>query len=341
MSITDVMSIMTETIGLHSARVNHSLKVTKPLRACDTAEDKIKFPCIIMPKIDGVRSVKFTEVLTARTLKKHKNVAITEKYSDPVFDGLDGEMAADVPTHPDLCRLTMSRTGTIKGSGEITWWIFDCVTDETSCLSYLERYQEAYSRVSLIKSLHGDKYDVRIVPALIVNNIEQLLVKEAEWLEEGYEGIVGRFVGAQHKNGRATERESWFWRIKRFVEEEAVITGITEAMTNNNEVTINELGNSTRSTHKENKTPKGMLGTMIGEVLKDIYFEDRLLFTKGQEITISPGSMTETEKIAAFLDPSLVVRKISKFKFFPKGVKDKPRFPNHVVFRDSTDFDGE
>ena len=63
-------------------------------------------------------------------------------------------------------------------------------------------------------------------------------------------------------------------------------------------------------------------GEIIAEILED-----------GQEITVSPGSLTEEEKKFYFENKGRIIGRITKYKFFPKGMKDKPRFPNHQSFR--------
>jgi len=64
----------------------------KPMLACDWFEEKIKFPCIIQPKVDGVHSVNRHGKLLGRSLKPHDNLFITQQYSKPEFHGFCGEM---------------------------------------------------------------------------------------------------------------------------------------------------------------------------------------------------------------------------------------------------------
>ena len=88
----------------------------KPMLACDWHQQKVKFPLTAQPKVDGVRSLNQNGLLTGRSLKKHENIYITEKYSRKEFHGFDGEMAVgDDPGHPDLCRMTSKALRTREG----------------------------------------------------------------------------------------------------------------------------------------------------------------------------------------------------------------------------------
>ncbi len=99
----------------------------KPMLAEDYVESKLKFPLIAQPKIDGVRGLNLEGQLTGRSLKAHKNLYTTAFFSQKPFKGLDGELAAQAETHPDLCRLTTSAVGTIDGEPFTLWHCFDLI----------------------------------------------------------------------------------------------------------------------------------------------------------------------------------------------------------------------
>jgi ATP-dependent DNA ligase len=302
-----------------------------PMLASDAVETKLVFPVGVQPKIDGVRSHNPKGVLLARSCKKHRNKYTTAFYSTQEHTGLDGEMAAQLETHPALCRLTSSALSTSEGSPFTLWWCFDFVGPQTAGLPYEERYMFLQTYVSSMHSL-GKCGHVRVVPMYIANNLEELLGFEAQWLEEGYEGIIIRNLSGQHKNGRSTVREGGLLRIKRFIEEEARVVGITEGEHNENEAQSNELGRTFRSSHQENKVPNGRVGSLQCVILKD-----SKLFKEGQEINVSKGEMTDEESKEFFENKETIVGHVIKFKHFPKGVKNKPRFPTYVCIRAAED----
>ena len=68
------------------------IKPMKPMLARDWIESKVKFPCIIQPKIDGVRALCIDGKLVGRSLKPFANKYVTQMLSRPEFNGFDGEM---------------------------------------------------------------------------------------------------------------------------------------------------------------------------------------------------------------------------------------------------------
>lgn len=312
----------------------------KPMLASDANPDKIKFPCMIQPKIDGVRAMNITGTLTGRSLKQHKNRFTNHFFSSFLFEGFDGEMILGTdPTHPDLCRNTSSALGTYEGAPFIKWHIFDLINEETIGLPYYKRLQIARDKVQNIrKSYPLLEPHIDVLPFIIVDSLEKLLQWEELWLAQGYEGLIIRSSHGDYKQGRSTAKEGGLLRIKRFIDAEAVVVGITEGEENNNEKQTNELGQSFRSSHKENKTGNGMVGNLLCVIIEDIYDANKnLIFKKGFEITVSPGTMPHSDRITYFEKQSKIVDKVIKFKFFPKGIKDKPRFATFQSFRTKED----
>lgn len=294
----------------------------KPMRAEDAVLEKLRFPLIIQPKIDGVRAV-YLDNFSARTLKPFANKHVRRVFSNPIFRGLDGELAADEPTHPDLCRMTTSAVTTIEGAPSLTWWCFDYVTEGTITLPYSDRLDWLKSKV------YGDLadwVDVRFIPYEHCDSLDDLLVYEEAWLDAGFEGLIIRDPNGKYKQGRSTVREQGLLRLKRFIEEDAVILGFEEAEENLNEAKINALGRTERSSHQANKRGKGMVGTIIARDVKT-----------GDEIRVGPGTLKHEERIAIFQQQDRYIGHQFKYKQFPKGRKDKPRFPTFFSWR--PDFD--
>jgi DNA ligase-1 len=222
------------------------------------------------------------------------------------------------------------------------WYVFDLINDELKNLPYFDRLNLLRNQVDYVKSNYSALESViEVIPTFTCENLKQLLDYEQEFLDAGYEGIIIRDINGKYKFGRSTVKEGLLLRIKRFIEEECIVIGITEGETNNNEKQTNELGKSFRSSHAENKVLNGMIGNLTCQATKDIYNlkpnEDQLLFPKGFEFTVSPGSLNHQQRNYYFENPNEILGKVIKFKFFPKGIKDKPRFPNFVSFRSKED----
>lgn len=305
------------------------MKPMKPMLARDWIESKVKFPCIVQPKIDGVRALCIDGKLVGRSLKPFANKYVTQMLSRPEFSGFDGEITVGTPedrTSETLCRDTTSAMNRIEGEPVVTWTIFDVVSNK----KYSDRIKEAYA-------VDGPVY-IRVIGGSLVRNMKELLAYESQCLDMGYEGVILRDPDGLYKEGRSDSKMQC-WRIKRFIEEEVLVTKILEGSKNNNEKKVNELGRTERSSHQENMQPNGEVGTIVGTLLKDIFHPvtGNVLFKEGLEVQVSPGEMTQDECKFYWNNQDQIIGKVIKFKTFPQGVKDKPRFPTFVCFRDKSE----
>lgn len=291
----------------------------KPMLAEDWIESKVQLPVIMQPKIDGVRGLNLAGKLTGRSLKSFGNKYVTRFFSHSAFTGLDGELAAGHECDPALCRLTSSALGTHEGEPFVLWWLFDYVTVDTVRWPYFQRYQALANRLRELQDmphLRPMAGHLRLVPQELVTTMARLNELRAHHLELGYEGSILRHPNKGVKYGRSTVNEGGLLRIKDFIEEEAVVNSITEGRSNGNEATINALGQTERSSHQANMTPNGMVGSLECTDVKT-----------GKDITVAAGSMPHDERTLYFREPWRILKKTIKYKTFPKGVKDKPRFP--------------
>lgn len=314
----------------------------KPMLASDYDVNKLRFPLVAQPKIDGVRALfPYTdERLRARSLKSHANLHVTQLYSYEVFRGFDGEMAAEAPTHPNLCSLTTSALSTVEGKPWVQWHVFDYVTAETIHLPYLRRYELMLEALQVAQAFvsHG-VYRIVPMPYRIIASLAELDAYDEENLLAGYEGTIVRDPNGAYKSGRSTVREGGLLRIKNFIDGEFRIEELVEGQTNENEAQVNELGNQFRSTHKDNMIPNGMVGALRGTLLKDLVdpVSKNVLFAAGTRVHVGAGRMTKKEREFYFQNPEQALGRIGKLKVFPKGIKDKPRFPTFQSFRNEND----
>lgn len=295
--------------------------------ACDAELEKLKFPCIIFPKIDGVRGGNTSGVLMGRRGRAHNNVFTTQLFSGIGTLGFDGELAANSANHPDLCRLTSGALNSKAGNPTIMWHVFDDMSPEVRDLPYSTRLCSVIARIN---ALHQSNpvYAKTIGVAYFefANNLEQLLAAEKKWLDQGYEGVIIRSLEGAYKQGRCTVNEGDYLRLKRFQESEATVVEIIEEMTNNNPLERDGIGLAKRSGASANLIPAGRVGSLI---CKDL--------VTGQIFKIGIGKMTESEAEKYFKNPDLLLNQVVKYKHFPKGVKDKPRLPTFQCIRIASD----
>ena len=148
---------------------------------------------------------------------------------------------------------------------------------------------------------------------------------EERYLADGYEGVMLRSLQGIYKFGRATKKEGALLKLKRFADSEATILGLIEQMHNTNESTINALGLKERSSHKANLVGKDTLGALS---VRDV--------TTGVEFEIGTG-FDDAERAKIWAHKDAYIGKLVKYKYFPSGSKDKPRFPVYQGIRDPRD----
>lgn len=297
----------------------------KPMLASDADLTKLQYPIIIQPKCDGCRGLYLTDQFTGRSLKPHKNKALTAFYSQRCFKGLDGELFAGLdPAATDLCRKTSSVCSTIDSKVVPSFMVFDYI-DEWQPAPYVIRYARAKDKVLELQE-EFPSHNIQLVQSVTVYDSVGLDAWEQEWLTQGYEGVILRDAKGLYKEGRSTVKEGGLLRIKRFTDAEALVTGITEGVTNMNEAKTNELGHTERSSHQENKVPNGTVGSLL---CKDL--------ATGAGITVGPGNMTHDLRRHYFQNQHELVGKVIKYKAFMHGVLDKPRFPTFICIRDAED----
>lgn len=305
----------------------------KPQLANDAVLSTLKYPVMVLAKVDGVRALNIDGTLTGRSLKTFEGFGITEYFSKSDFMGLDGEMVLgpDPASTERLCSLTTGAMGAFKGVTEMPdlhWFVFDDMTHPED--PYEMRYSRAKARVA--KMNHPR---VKVVPAFTVHNREQLDELISRFFSQGYEGAIIRNPRSPAKPGRPGKNTQEFVRVKPWADADMLVTGITEGNINNNEATVNELGRTERSSAKDGMTPNGMLGSIQGTLLDDFIcpITGNILLAKGLKVTVSKGSMTQDEAKRYFENPDEIVNHIVKFNFMAHGIKDLPRFPGYVSHR--------
>lgn len=299
------------------------MKQIKPHLCVDADLEKLPLPVISMEKIDGCRFLHLIGNATGRSLKPFANLYVTEKFSDSKYAWLDGEMTYGEITSPSLCRDTTSVLNRIQGEPEVVWNVFDYLHPDLINEPYETRYEHLKKCVQ--EELANDS-SIRLVPFKKLHTKEEVVSEYENLLAQGFEGQILRSPKGKTKFGRSTVKEGSYLRLKPSSDKEARVIALEEAMENLNESKINELGHTERSSHKENKVGKGMVGMLV---CKDVI--------SGQEINVGAGKMTHEERTYFWNNPNEIVGKFIKYKSMDSGVKDKPRFPRFMNIRAESD----
>jgi DNA ligase-1 len=287
----------------------------KPMLASPVELNLVRYPVYVSPKLDGVRALVIDGKLRSRSLKTIPNKHVDALFSRPTFDGLDGEFILGSPTAPDVYRVTNAALARHDGTPDMTFYAFDLHDRQST--PFEQRVALLAARLPAI-----EKTGVKVVllPQLLVKTEDQLLTVEEKLVDAGYEGVILRCPQGPYKQGRSTANEGWMLKLKRFLDSEAEIIGIEEEMHNGNVAKTNALGRTERSSHKANLVGKGTMGALI---VRD-------LNTK-VEFKIGTGFTAEDRSA------DWPLGKIVKYKYFPVGVKDKPRHPVYLGGREAWD----
>jgi DNA ligase-1 len=115
-------------------------------------------------------------------------------------------------------------------------------------------------------------------------------------------------------------------KLKRYAQDEAMVLDVEQLYHNGNELELDERGYAKRSTHQENLIPSGKLGALVCRDLK-----------VGARFNIGTG-FNDLQRRALWADRANLVGRIVSYKHFAQqGVKDAPRHPVFVSFRDPMD----
>lgn len=290
-------------------------KLFRPMLACSESAhnffDQLRFPLLASPKIDGIRATVRDGVVYARSNQPFPNVNVQRKFSH--LEHFDGEFVLGSPTRHDLCRATGGVTNSKeKPVDDLRLYVFDRV----------EHLDRPYWRRNPQGLELGD--DVVTLMQHTVEDLENLLEIEAKYLDLGYEGLILRDPDAPYKCGRSTAKEQYLLKLKRFEDAEAVVIGFEERQKNGNAATTSALGRTKRSSAKAGKSGRGDLGALVCRT------------PDGVEFNIGTG-FSDGERAFIWDNRDQFLGRLAKYKFFAVGVKEAPRHPVFLGWRDRID----
>ena len=288
------------------------MKIQKPLLAGKFDSEKAKFPYAATPKIDGIRFLMVGGAALTRSFKPIRNEYLQKILSSNLPDGIDGELTSGSTFQE--CSSIMR----IKGEPDFKVWIFDFVNPNDEVKPYKERMNE----LRKFESFNIPSYEI-LFPTIVSNQeqIDQLMIKN---LNAGYEGLMLRDPNGIYKFGRSSVKENILLKVKEFMDDEAEIIAFREKMVNTNEGLKDNFGRTKRSSCQDGLKPSGTLGGLI------------LRNSEGLEFSCGSG-LNDALRDEVWKNKSKYLGKLVKYKFMSKGIKDLPRHPVFMGFRDETD----
>ena len=302
----------------------------KPMLAGKFDETKVekKLPLYGQIKYDGIRVFVRDGIAYTRSLKpvRSEQVQSWASYNKDLLEGLDGEIICGEPNAPNCMQRTSSSIMSFNKPDDFTFYAFD-KWDEPDVFS---------QRLIALGELHelNSIPNVKGAVTELLWSIEDVWEFHDRFISQGHEGIILRDPNAYYKYGRGSPVKCECIKMKEggWIDTEAKILDFFEQLENTNEQTRDNLGYAERSGHKENLIGKGTLGALR----LSGFFED------GREFTCRCGSGMDDELRQDIWNNLDKYRdKIVKIKYFNVGIKDKPRFPIFLGFRDPDDMDTE
>ena len=248
--------------------------IVKPMLAAslkNSKDEEMTFSDLTYPlgasiKLDGIRCLRINGKTLSRSFKPIPNTYIQSQMNQLTIDNLDGELITynangSVRTFNEIQSDIMSE----DGEPNFRFEIFDYVKDSLN--------KPYMKRISDLGVLHLPWFCSLIMPTIINNEIE-LLAYEEQAIADGHEGIMTRRLDGPYKCGRSTFKSQDLIKVKRFKDSEAIIIGFEEKLRNENEVTIDALGHTERSSAKAGLVPAGTLGNfLVRDMYTNIEFE--------------------------------------------------------------------
>ena len=288
------------------------MKIQKPLLAGKFDSEKAKFPYAATPKIDGIRFLMVGGAALTRSFKPIRNEYLQKILSSNLPEGIDGELTSGSTFQE--CSSIMR----IKGEPDFKVWIFDFVNPKGEVKPYKERMDE----LRKFENFNIPSYEI-LFPTIVSNQeqIDQLMINN---LNAGYEGLMLRDPNGIYKFGRSSVKENILLKVKEFMDDEAEIISFREKMINTNEGLKDNFGRTKRSSCQDGLKPSGTLGGLI------------LRNSEGLEFSCGSG-LNDALRDEIWKNKSKYLGKLVKYKFMSKGIKDLPRHPVFMGFRDETD----
>ena len=284
----------------------------RPLLAANIEDiEALQYPLLGSYKLDGVRAIKVGGQLLSRTQKPIPNRSVQMKFSALLPDGWDGELIYGEPTSPTVYRDTVSKVMTHEEDTDgVRFFAFDIYQMDEPFVNRQSYLADHISGIVRLRQYH-------------VENYEDLRQLEGYALKAGYEGLILRSPDGRYKQGRSTFREGIMLKLKRCKDSEATVIDFEEQHHNANPATLDERGYTKRSSHQDNKQPTGSLGALV-------------VNWEGHELRIGTG-FTQKDRQDIWDDKDRYRGRLVKFKYLPTGIKDLPRHPVFLGWRDSID----
>lgn len=222
--------MMTKTHGIYTYGLRYCLEETlpkfntdangnvKPMLAQDWKNGKnVKFPCLIQPKLDGVRCLMISDGLDVKFLSRsgkeyttlnHIKTAVMQfqnKYPDISTFILDGEIYSEELTFQEI-------TAAVKKERDSSLKLYFRAYDIVNDMNQEDRWAATVALVDKIASPY-----IWPVSTLRIGQLDDIKLHHDDWVSQGYEGAMVRNLHGKYEQGA---RSSHLMKVKEFDESE-------------------------------------------------------------------------------------------------------------------------
>lgn len=282
--------------------------------------DQMKFPLLGSLKLDGMRCIVHDGTLYSRTWKPIPNPMLLELLKDILQFSKDEHFVYDGELYSPKCNFQEVIGALRRSYGDLpagtAYFMFDHMTvtqwDKGNAPLYQARYDELVQHkfpgtVVLKQTLYSSWEEVEPAFNAIV--------------ESGGEGMILRSPKGVYKHGRCTIRENNMFKMKLFDEQDAKIVGVEQGTENIGERVLNAFGRHETTAKKDDRKLIEALGAFV------------VVNEAGVEFSIGSG-YTALQRAEYWKNRKKLIGTWLKYKSVTVGVKDKPRFPVFLGFRD-------
>lgn len=183
----------------------------------------IKFPCYCQPKLDGTRAVAIHKGIFSRNRKEYPHLEhiLTEIRTIPAEFILDGELYSKELTFQEIVGLvkkeTLDEADKVKQE-KIKFHVYDVVNSELPFETRLQLLQRLFS-TNKFKHLI-------LVPTAVCNKPDKIGEIHAEYVADGYEGLILRNATGLYKGSRSVDLQKY----KEFFDAEYEIIGAVDGV---------------------------------------------------------------------------------------------------------------
>lgn len=220
--------------NLEQNKKQKTIKQFTPMLA-QTYDPKKGFlsPCVVQPKLDGVRAYYSEGLFRSRNHKQYYNMEHLSKTLLKIKDNVifDGELYNHDMTFQELMKYVKLKEIDDDKDNKIPdiqkyveYHIFDCYFPNTPDMPFKDRYSYL---ISIQK--HFSKSKIKIVNISEMPDIANLNAFHDEFASEGYEGIMLRNPNSKYEFKRSKHLQKY----KQFMDEEFEIIGFTKEIENN------------------------------------------------------------------------------------------------------------